>query len=161
VPARTRLDFWFDAVILVGYTVAYSYGFTGVVIHEWLGIALGIALLLHLTLHWDWVVRTTIRLLRPHGPDKLIWLVNLTLLFFMTLCVLSGILISRVALPELGIRLPVEGPFWDPLHTLTAEVTLGLVPVHVALRWRWIVGVARRLVARRPLSRRPLSRRPR
>jgi hypothetical protein len=41
VPARTRLDFWFDAVILVGYTVAYSYGFTGVVIHEWLGIALG------------------------------------------------------------------------------------------------------------------------
>lgn len=33
VAARTRLDFWFDAVILAGYTVAYSYGFTGVVIH--------------------------------------------------------------------------------------------------------------------------------
>jgi hypothetical protein len=33
--------------------VAYSYGFTGVVIHEWLGVALGIALLLHLTLHWE------------------------------------------------------------------------------------------------------------
>jgi len=62
VAARTRLDFWFDATILVGYTVAYSYGFTGVVIHEWLGIGLGIALLLHLTLHWDWVVRTTRRL---------------------------------------------------------------------------------------------------
>ena len=45
VAARTRLDFWFDGVILVGYTVACSYGFTGVVIHEWLGIAL----LLHLT----------------------------------------------------------------------------------------------------------------
>jgi hypothetical protein len=41
VAARTRLDFWFDAVILVGYTIAYSYGFTGVVIHEWLGIGLG------------------------------------------------------------------------------------------------------------------------
>ena len=62
VAARTRLDFWFDAVILAGYTVAYSYGWTGVVIHEWLGIGLGIALLLHLTLHWDWVVRTTRRL---------------------------------------------------------------------------------------------------
>lgn len=52
VAARTRLDFWFDAAILVGYTVAYSYGFTGAVIHEWLGIALGVALLLHITLHW-------------------------------------------------------------------------------------------------------------
>ena len=50
VAARTRLDFWFDTVILVGYTVAYSYGFTGVVIHEWLGIALGVALLLHIVL---------------------------------------------------------------------------------------------------------------
>lgn len=65
VATRTRLDFWLDAVILVGYTVAYSYGFTGVVIHEWLGIGLGVAWLLHLTLHWDWVVRTTRRLIGP------------------------------------------------------------------------------------------------
>jgi Domain of unknown function (DUF4405) len=149
VLARTRLDFWFDAVILAGYTVAYSYGFTGVVIHEWLGIGLGIALLLHLTLHWDWVVRTTRRLISPRGPDKLIWLVNLALLFAMTLCVASGIAISRVALPELGI-FTMQSPFWFRLHTLTAEVTVGLVPVHVALRWRWIAGVGRRLLARCP-----------
>ena len=142
VAARTRLDFWFDAVILVGYTVAYSYGWTGVVIHEWLGIGLGIALLLHLTLHWDWVVRTTRRLLRPRGPDKLIWAVNLALLFAMTLCVASGIAISRVALPELGLY-PMQGPFWFRLHALTAEVTAGIVPVHVALRWRWIAAVGR------------------
>jgi Domain of unknown function (DUF4405) len=152
VAGRTKLDFWFDAVILVGYTVAYSYGFTGVVIHEWLGIGIGIALLLHLTLHWDWVVRTTARLLRPRGHDKLIWLVNLALLFAMTLCVASGIAISRVALPELGIT-TLQTPFWYRLHVLTAEVTIGLVPVHVALRWRWIAGVGRRMLAWRPRER--------
>ena len=53
IAARTRLDFWFDAVLLLGYTLAYSYGFTGIAIHEWLGI--GLALLIHLTVHWDWV----------------------------------------------------------------------------------------------------------
>ena len=147
------MDFWFDAVILVGFTVAYSYGFTGVVIHEWLGIGLGIALLLHLTLHWDWVVRTTRRLVSPRGHDKLIWLVNLALLVAMTLCVASGILISEVALPYLGIH-TLAGPFWTRLHILTAEVTLGLVPVHVALRWRWIVRVGRKLLTRRS-ARRP------
>jgi hypothetical protein len=67
--------------------------------------------------------------------------------------VASGILISRVALPYLGID-TLAGPFWTRLHILTAEVTLGLVPVHVALRWRWIVSVGRRLLtgrsARRP-----------
>ena len=128
-------------------------GFTGIAVHEWLGIGLGLALLLHLTLHWDWVIRTTAKLLRPRGDDKIIWLVNLALLFAMTLCVASGILISRVALPYLGIY-TLAGPFWTRLHILTAEVTLGLVPVHVALRWRWIVSVGRRLLtgrsARRP-----------
>lgn len=68
----------------------------------------------------------------------------------MTLCVASGVLISRVALPEMGISLSLDSPFWDRLHTLTAEVTLGLVPIHVALRWRWIAGVTRRLLARPP-----------
>ena len=158
VAARTRLDFWFDAVLLLGYTLAYSYGFTGIAIHEWLGIGLGLALLLHLTLHWDWVLRETGKLLSPRGHDKLIWVVNLALLIVMTLCVASGIVISRVALPQLGIY-TLGGPFWERLHILSAEVTLGLVPVHVALRWRWIVRVGRRLLAWRP-ARRPESARP-
>lgn len=148
VLARTRLDFWLDAAVLVGYTVAYSYGFTGIVVHEWLGLAVGLVLLVHLTLHWDWVVRTTRRLLRRRGQDRLIWLVNLALLFAMTLCVASGIMISRVAMPALGFFLTTN-LFWNRLHILTAEITLGLVPVHIALRWRWIVAVARRMFTRR------------
>ena len=150
IAARTRLDFWYDAVLFLGFTLAYSYGFTGIGIHEWLGLGLGLALLIHLTLHWDWVIRTTRKLVRPRGHDKLIWLVNLALLVAMTLCILSGILISRVALPYLGISLTGIGPFWSALHTTTAEVTLGLVPVHVALRWRWIVRIGHRLLAWRP-----------
>jgi hypothetical protein len=149
IAVRTRLDFCFDAVLLLGFTLAYSYSFTGIGIHEWLGIGLGAALLFHLTLHWDWVIRTTRKLLSPRGPDKLIWLVNLALLVAMTFCVASGILISRVALPFLGIY-PLTGPFWTQLHFRTADVTLALVPVHVALRWRWIAGVGRRLLTRRP-----------
>jgi hypothetical protein len=103
VAARTRLDFWFDAVILVGYTVAYSYGWTGVVIHEWLGIGLGIALLLHLTLHWDWVVRTTRRLFSPRGHDKLIWAVNLALLLRNN-AFLEAAVIAAVVILDAGYR---------------------------------------------------------
>jgi hypothetical protein len=63
VPARVRLDFWVDGALVVAYTLDYSYGFTGQAIHEWLGVGVGIALLVHLTLHRDWVVRTTRRLI--------------------------------------------------------------------------------------------------
>src|SRR5438034_11001458 len=83
IPARTRLDFWFDGALLIAYTLAYSLGFTGLAVHEWLGLGIGLALLLHLTLHWDWVVRTTRRLPARGGRDRGIWLVNLALLLAM------------------------------------------------------------------------------
>jgi hypothetical protein len=149
ILARTRLDFWLDALILVAFTLAYSLGFTGIATHEWLGIGLGVVLLVHLTLHWDWVIRTTGKLLRRDGHERFVWLVNLLLLLSMTLCIASGILISEVALPELGITLPASS-FWRQMHDTTATLTLILVPIHAALRWRWIVGVARRFAAGRP-----------
>jgi len=156
VPARTRLDFWFDAALLVAYTLAYSLGFTGLAIHEWLGLGIGLALLLHLTLHWDWVVRTTVKLFARGGRDRGIWLLNLALLVVMTLCVLSGVLISQVALYQLGISVH-PGPFWTNMHDTTSKLTLILASVHVAVRWRWIASVARRLLGPRRLgaSRRP------
>ena len=149
ILARTRLDFWLDALLLVAYTLAYSLGFTGIATHEWLGIGLGVVLLVHLTLHWDWVIGTTRRLLRPGGRERFVYLVNLLLLVSMTLCIASGILISEVALPQLGIT-PAASSFWREMHGTTATLTLILVPVHVALRWRWIAGMARRLAAWRP-----------
>jgi hypothetical protein len=149
ILARTRLDFWLDAVALVGYTLAYSLGFTGIATHEWLGIGLGVVLLVHITLHWDWVSRTTRKLLRPGGRERFIWLVNLMLLVSMTLCIASGILISEVALPQLGITVPASS-FWRQMHSTTATLTLILVPVHAALRWRWIVAMARRFARWRP-----------
>jgi uncharacterized protein DUF4405 len=149
ILARTRLDFWLDALLLVAYTLAYSLGFTGIATHEWLGVGLGAALLVHLTLHWDWVIRVTGKLLRRGGRERFIWLVDLLLLVSMTLCIASGILISEVALPQLGIT-PSPSSFWRQIHDTTATLTLLLVPVHAALRWRWIAGVARRFAAWRP-----------
>jgi hypothetical protein len=149
ILARTRLDFWLDALLLAAYTLAYSLGFTGVPIHEWLGIGLGVVLLVHLTLHWDWVIRTTRKLFTRRGRERFVWLVNLLLLVSMTLCIASGILISEAALPELGIHLPAAS-FWRQMHGTTAGLTLVLVPIHAALRWRWIAGVARRFAAWRP-----------
>jgi hypothetical protein len=61
--------------------------------HEWLGIGLGVAVLVHLTLHWDWVIRTTRKLLRRGGRERFAWLVSLLLRLSMTLCIGSGILI--------------------------------------------------------------------
>ena len=149
IAARTKLDFWFDVVLLVGFTLAYSYGFTGIGDPRMAGHRAGRRPAAARDPALGLGHPHDRKLLSPRGPDKVIWLVNLALLVAMTFCVASGILISRVALPSLGIN-PLSGPFWEQFHFRTADVTLALVPVHVALRWRWIAGVGRRLLTRRP-----------
>jgi len=142
---RTRVDFWLDLTLLVAFSLDYSFRFTGLSIHEWIGLGFGVALLVHLTLHWDWVVRTTSRIFgRLPGRERIRWVVDLGLVLVMTLCVASGVLISRSALPAIGIT-PMAGSFWTGLHTTSADVTVALVGLHVALSWRWILTVGRRM----------------
>jgi hypothetical protein len=150
---RTRVDFWLDALLLAGYTLAYSFYFTGPALHEWLGLGLGLVVIVHLALHWDWVTRTTRQLLRRGMRQRLLFLVNLALVLSLTLCITSGVYISAAALPTLGIHALATHygaiVFWRRLHHVTARLTLGLVPVHLALDWRWVARVARRIVPRR------------
>ena len=149
VPGRTRIDFWLDLVLLVAFALDYSFRFTGLTVHEWIGLGFGVALQVHLTLHWDWVLRTTKRVVGTlPGRERLRWLIDLGLLLVMTLCVASGVLISRRAVPALGYT-PRAGSFWTGLHTTTADLTVALVGLHVALNWKWILTVGRR-VLRRP-----------
>jgi hypothetical protein len=80
-------------VLLLGYTLTCSHGFTGIGIREWLGLGLGLALRFHLTPHRDRVIRTARKLAAPRGHDRVIRAVNLALLVGMTWCVPSGILV--------------------------------------------------------------------
>jgi hypothetical protein len=62
-------------------------------------------LLVDFTLHWDWVIRTAFKPFSRGGRERFVWLVDLVPLS-MTLCIVSGIVISEVALSELGITRP-------------------------------------------------------
>lgn len=148
IPFATRFDLWIDLALLVAFTLDYSFQFTGLTVHEWIGVALAPVLLLHVTLHWDWILRTTKRLVgRRGGREAVRWAVDLALMLAMTLCVASGLFISRHAIPALGFGTTPDA-FWTGLHTTTADATVALVAVHVAMSWRWLVSVGRRIMIR-------------
>jgi Domain of unknown function (DUF4405) len=143
---RTRADFALDVVLFGAFGVAYTFDFTGASLHEWFGLAFGLALLVHLSMHWDWVARTTRRILSTTGHRRLMWIVNLLLLVDLTFCVASGIVISAFALPALGFRTAQGSAYWTELHTRTADAAIVLIALHIGLDWRWIVNVLRRLL---------------
>lgn len=130
-----------DAVALAAYAVVSLPTFTGIAVHEWLGLGVAVVLLVHCIQHFDWLVdavrslRGGMRLAR-HGRLVL----DVLLVAALVVCVVSGVMVSGAVLPALGLY--AQGYyFWDPLHAMSAKVLLALLLVHVAVN----LGLAVRL----------------
>lgn len=142
----TRKNFLLDLLLFVAALIAFEPRLSGIPIHEWLSLALGITLTVHLLWHWDWIInvgkRYFKRLLRL---SRLKFVVDLLFLIaFMTVLV-SGLLISRSILPLFGIQTD-HSSIWRPIHSLSADLSLLFLAIHLGLNWDWIVCTLKRYV---------------
>ncbi|WP_223588037.1 DUF4405 domain-containing protein [Neobacillus bataviensis] len=115
----------------------------GLPIHEIAGLVIGVAILVHIGLNYQWVINTTKKILDPILPKKtrFSFLLNILLLISMAAVIVTGILISRVVLPSLAI----EGSHTiRELHGFFADVTLALVGLHVGVHWQWIMSICKK-----------------
>ena len=150
-----KANYWVDLAIFVAFLISLDPHATGMAIHEWLGIAFGAAVIVHLLLHWKWIAASTRRFLgKLPGATRLNYTLNSLLFITMTTIVYSGLMISEVALPALGISLG-EGFSWRSLHAQASNIALILIGLHIALHWKWILSTTKRYVVNPVISRRP------
>jgi hypothetical protein len=146
-PNRTNINLIVDSAIFIAFLVAMAPRFSGMMIHEWLGFAFGAAIVTHLLLHWQWLVEVTKRFFgKAQWSARINYILNALLFVDITTIIFSGLMISESALPVLGITLPRSGN-WRMLHTLSADLFLVLVGLHIALHWQWIAGMVKRLLS--------------
>jgi cytochrome b len=136
-PNQTNL--YLDLAIFAGFLVAATPALTGMPIHEWLGLAFGGTLIVHVLLHWKWVVTVTRRFFQnAPGASRRNYLLNLALFIAFDLIIFSGLMMSKTVLPLLGLESSRDF-FWRSLHSLATNLTLLLIGLHVAVHLKWIV----------------------
>jgi hypothetical protein len=141
---RARVLFWLDLILLLAMAVLQSPRMSSLAVHEWLAVAFGVLIGAHLLVNWRWIVKTLKRIVIPDSRRARINAVlNGTLFVMMTLTLFSGLAISEVVLPLLGITTSTLVA-WRKIHNLLASLSLGVVGFHVALNWDWITGVVRK-----------------
>src|SRR5205085_9667219 len=95
----------------------FSPRLTGLPVHEWLGIALGAPLLVHLLLSWSWIRTATARLATATpARARVNYVLNWLLFILVIIEVLSGIVISNVALPAMHVE-TINDRAWRALHS--------------------------------------------
>lgn len=151
--ARLKTVFWLDAALLVSVCALETVPFTGLVLHEWLGLAIAGMILAHLLLSWTWIAAKTRQLLtRQSARTRVNYFLNLGLFACMTAVVFSGILVSQDAIPTLtgkpAADLTIEFG-WDSVHRRFSDFVLVLAGLHLAINWNWSVAAARKILRRR------------
>jgi hypothetical protein len=123
-----RSRFWiiFDGAMLVAIAVLEPWRLTGLPIHEWLGIALGGAVVVHLLLHWSWVATQWRR-------RRVAYTLNVALFLSMIVAIVSGVAISKVAMPM--HPMPSDYLKWHGIHEFFSRAALIAAALHLALNW--------------------------
>ena len=143
-----KLNLFLDLGLALAFVVELERNFTGIRNHELIGITLGIALLIHILLHWKWVWSITKQFFRNlFHSSRLTYILNLTLMIDMVVIIVTGILISETLGLNLGIARSSQMTF-KSLHILASNFSLMLVATHVAIHWKWILSNTKKYIFR-------------
>lgn len=135
---KTKLNVFLDLLLTGMFIVEMEEHFTGLALHELLGLVFAVAFLIHIILHWDWVVSITRTFFQKLlHESRLNYILNVALFILMAFVTVSGVLISRT----LGLNLSLDENFrrtLQSLHMVGSELVLVVVALHVAMHWKWI-----------------------
>jgi hypothetical protein len=126
-------------------------------LHTWFGIGMIVAALIHLVIHWNWIVsmirRVTHEMIhrqrRLNARGRANLALNSVVGFSFLLTALSGLYFyffpgGSSGLPDPGLlftRLT-----WDLLHTWAGITLIGAAVVHFAIHWKWVTKVTAKML---------------
>lgn len=135
-----------DIGIFAAFLIATEPNLTGEPVHEWLSLALAGTIVVHLLLHWKWIVTVgKTYFAKLFQTSRLKFFVDVLLFLAFNLLMLSGLMISKTILPAFGIT-RYGGGSWRMLHPLASNVSVILLGVHVGLNWKWVACTFKRFV---------------
>jgi hypothetical protein len=125
-------------------------------LHTWLGLAMIAVALIHLAIHWRWVVSMARRMWRAIATREAVlsrkgWInliLNLVVGVSFMLTAISGVYLFFVpgGFGAVDPRILLSRAGWDVLHTWAGIVMIAAAVLHIALHWVWIVKTTRRVV---------------
>ena len=136
--SKHKWNWIIDATLLVGFLAAFFLDLTGLVVHQWLGVAVSSLAGYHLVSHWTWIKSVTLRLVgRTSRQARRYYVIDAGLMLGCAVILVTGGVISS------WLALPLENyAAWSNVHVAASIITLLIVVVKIGLHWRWIVKTA-------------------
>ena len=136
-----------DAFLLVSFILLNNLRSTGKSLHEILGVAIGVSILVHLVLHWKMIVGYFKKIFKkPEFMPILRLVINIALCASLFAIIITGLLMSHTLLPSLGIQVGRAGREIEMLHKQVTHYTIYILGLHLFLQWKKYAAVIKRLI---------------
>ncbi len=138
---RYVMDVW----LLIGFVLVCAPKATGITLHEWLSFVFIAPLVIHLLLHWEWMVTLPKKFMSNFsGQSKFNAIWDVLFYLAMVMVTLSGFLISRAMLPQLGMSIEATR-FWSEIHHSLGNILMPMLGIHLAMHWKWIKSMTNKM----------------
>ena len=138
-PVTDVVRFRWDIILFTVFIASAVPAVTRVAIHEWLGLAFVAVVLVHLLFNWPWIVGIGRRFFRElPGEVRFNYFLDALLFVLFSAVTVSGLLISEVALPTIGLAIRRD-LFWRSLHDISTTLLMIVFGVHLAMHMRWLI----------------------
>ncbi len=143
---RRRFIVCLDTALLVIFILLLSPRMTGLPLHEILGSIFFIPILIHLLIAWPWIQAATRKFFKTATRrTRFNFFLNTVLFILMITELVSGFVISQVALPNLGIN-TINDRLWRSVHNYPLNLVVLFAGLHIAINWGWIVAAFKKRI---------------
>ncbi len=133
---------------VIPFITTFFLDITGVPLHQWIGVAVGVIVVYHLISHWAWVKSVTLHFFgKTSNRLRIYYLLDASLLMGLLAIISTGLVIST----WLNLSL-VAYTAWHFIHVAASLITLLAIVLKVGLHWRWIASVAKNIFTRPSLE---------
>jgi hypothetical protein len=133
--SKSKLNWFLDFLVLAAFLLSFFLDFTGVALHQWLGVGLFLMVLLHLANHFSWVTCVFDNFFgKTSNRARLYALIDSVLFSGFLMIVFTGLVIST------WLKLYFTNyEAWVRVHVFASIGTLLVAVIKIGLHWRWIV----------------------
>jgi hypothetical protein len=136
-----------DIILFAGFILCFFLELTGVIVHQWLGVAMCGMAVIHLLLHDAWVKNLLRRFSDLHTRPQILFLLDAAIALGFLGILVTGLVVST----WLNLSLTsISG--WMDVHTAFSIETLFFLLVKVGFHWRWISNAFHSLFGKKPAA---------
>ena len=143
MKTKQKTNWWLGLVLFTGFILTFFLDLTGIELHQWIGILIGVLAALHMLLHFNWIDAVTKRFFsKTSGQARVYYSIDVLLVLGFSLIGITGLVIST------WLNLSLSNYFlWLSTHISISIVTLVVLLAKLALHSRWIVRITRKIMA--------------